>query len=989
MQFGESAARNPKTTQAKLARLARSSNPAIAEAVAGNPATPQTSLRALAASPAAKVVHAIAGNPSTPGDTLQALAGARDPAIRAAVAANTATPATALADLIRARDSSDQIRTAVARNPTAPASVLGELAKVRSEWDLIRVAVAAHQNSSGDTLAGLLDTRGTASAINRALAENRATPTPVRSFLFDVDELRKTVTGTEPLEPVIERVAYAKGKRYSARPVFRLLAQDRDPQVRRAVATSQLVSSEVLEALSRDDVPAVAIVAIARSSSDASELIRLADGDDVAVLEALARNLHTPIDVKPAIARALVPVADDVTLVVVAQDASTPHDVFESLAVHPSSGVRNAVAMNPSVPARVLRVLATDDDPRIRTITAKSSAVPLDSLVTLASDADASVRTAVAANPSTPTELLLRLAADETPGVAEAIAGHEAATAAVLKRVADAQLESGKRQPSRATFSNRDPEFPVGPLSAVASNSKSPAETLSAIAESVRGARARIPSYGSGENALEKVERVWRDIAKNPNAPTEVLDQIARIAHKEIWANSNPNQGMRNREGLREGILTSIVRNLSTSVETLEFLGQGDWVARRITTKSEREDGHTSTWKVWDLYATAADQAGMARLVRAEISRRQWKGGEGLAGRLEFARNSDASSEILDELASDPDAIVRRAVAANPSTSPEAFLSLAGDPDDEIRLTAANATHPDAASAKHDSYSYRRKSREVGYREAFELLAQDAKATVRLAVVLNAEVFWNVMSDPSASRMAFDADPAVRAAIIESISTRRWSYNDHFGLSPDALAHLIRTGSPEVWRVLAGGRVDLPSEVLKNLVDTEDSETTALVAQHHRVPKKLLLRLASSDDTAVVDAVASRGYFHLADSGIEKSVTQALLRNPLAPGKFLIWAARYADDVETLNKAIQHANMPEELLMEFAKGTDERSIRAVARAENRRAIRVVAENPAAPVDLLESLAADADDDLREALLLNANTPPTVLVLLIQAGEQTG
>ncbi|CAN5332990.1 hypothetical protein BH09ACT1_BH09ACT1_12690 [soil metagenome] len=980
--FGEAAAKSPQTNPTKLARLARSSNPVIVELVAANPSTPQGSLDSLAKSGSSKSVLAVARNRSTSSATLKELSANRDQAVRSAVASNTQTSADVLEELARARNVSDQIKLSIAMNPATPGRLLSDLVSSRASPDHVKMAVAGNPSTPPQTLDRLLDTSRTTSAMNRILAENPATSTQTRAFLFGVGKFRETVVRTSPQETTAARIAITRREQSAGRPVLNLLALDLDPSVRRAVAVAPLADAAVLETLARDNEPSVSTAARARTTSDHSELVRLIETGDPTILEALARNPHTQSEATPAIARALLNVGDSVALLLLARDVSAPHDVLEVLAVSADSAVRYATAINPSAPENVLRTLAKDAETRIRVVAARSSMLPLDSLVVLASDAEPTVRAAVAANPITPAEILLRLASDETPAVAEEVAGHATATSAVLQRVAESQLEKRKDQLSKSGSRQAQPEFPLGALTAVAASSATPPEILRAISSSVDQVRRSLPTYGREfERALEREERVWIGIAANSSTPADLLDQLARMVHKEVWVKSDPDRGSRGREGLREAILSMVVHNPATPIATVEFLSQGDWVARRTTTRSEREDGHTTTWTIWDGSATSAAKEDMARSVRAEMSRRRWQA-DGHASPLVFANDHDVSPEILDELANDHNESVRQAVAANRSTTSEAFARLARDPARQVRLAAAGASHPDKAAAKYDHYSQRPR-RESFYREAFETLADDEDAGVRAAVVSNPAA-WSAISTASRSKRSFDADPAVRSALVATLSADD-SWSDGLGLSKDALLHLVETGTTEIWRLLAS-RYRLPQNVVKRVLETGDSESAVLIATNTSATE-LLVQLAGSDDLKVVDAVAERRFYGPEETKTKVAVAAALIQNSLTPSSFINRAAYDEADDQSLDLLLQHPNISEELLMQFATGSDERKLRAVSRANHAGPKRAVAENAATPSDLLESLALDADQAVREALLINPSTPPTVLVQLIRRGEE--
>lgn len=500
-----------------------------------------------------------------------------------------------------------------------------------------------------------------------------------------------------------------------------------------------------------------------------------------------------------------------------------------------------------------------------------------------------------------------------------------------------------------------------------------------------------------------------------------------------VWTKTDPDRGSIALENLRESTLSKIVKNPSASVETLQFLSSGDWVARRTTKRSERDDGHTTTWTVWDHSATVAAKQDMAGSVNKELSRRQWSDTSNSKSRLEFASNPDASLEILEDLSRDSDIAVRCAVAANPSTDPKVFQQLAADPAIEVRLAAAAATHPDLASLKHGSYRYSLDPRESRYRPAFDDLAGDQDATVRSAVAENLSVFWSTLSQEARDRYAFDDDRGVRASLLRAIAVKERSIiSRDFGLSVDALVHLIDTSDADVWRNLAEkGRSELPAIVLNRLADTGDTETVVRVVNAYHADLPLLIRLAASEDSAVVAAVASKHFFRDNDRSMDEALEGTLLKNPLTPGDYLLrfasehhmerrveqsigeyrqsesppstsWSQEsfserldkemairkraVEQDERFLKLACAHPNFPEAALIEYASGTNERLALAAVRSGTVRALVAAASNPASPVEILNELVERPESEVRQALIENKSTPPELLVRLIESGR---
>lgn len=919
--FGKSAARNPQTSPSALSRLAHSSNPDVVETVARNPSTPPSILSELAASTSERTLVAVAANPSTPAQTLHGLTDHRSLAVKQALAGNSATPSDALDDLAKARGVSSQTWVAVAANSGADPKTLKWLADVRSPEKM---------------------------EILKALAGNRASSTWTRASLLRVDSLRELVFQTEPSEPVDVRIGLTELSYLQEKAVLTVLAHDKDDRVRRAVAISRHVDETLLEFLAGDEVDGVSSVARARLVTDSSELARLASTDDRMVLAALALNANTPDEVKPQIARRLVPEAGEGTLRVLAQDQATPEDVLLQLAAHPSASIRGAVSANKAVTAEILRLLASDADAGIRARAGGYAQLPLESLVMLATATETAVRAAVAGNPSTPPEILRRLASDAEVTVVMGVAKNPSATSGVLQTIVDHHGEKRHELDSVARI-----VLGGDLLAEVAANPQTPPAALQVLADSRNAVRAAV--------------------AGNPSTPSSVLDELARTIHEHVWLKGSPDMKRLDAEHERDRILSAIVRNPSSSLGTLQFLSSGDWAARKTTTRSEREDGHTTTWTIWDPKATEAAQKDKSSWVLGEISKRQWGVGMDLRSRLEFASNDHTTPDILDELAQDSDDAVREAVAANPSTHRGAFLALARDSAHGVRLAAAGASHPPAASDRF--YLLERH-----YQEAFELLATDDQADVRAAVVENSQVFWQVISQEARERLVFDPEPEVQGSLAKSYLAR-----DKVGLlretlSASAYDQLIELGDVEVWRAIAYD-FHAPPQVLERLVDLGDEEATAAALRRIDAESEALARLANSTIPTVVEAILLRR-----DLMNAPALTTVLAANVVTPPNELERLARQSKDDQTLTAAIRNPTFPEATLLQFASGSDERFLRAIQGCGKSVPIRKLAENPLAPADVLASLVSVDDPEVREALLVNKSTPADVLLRLIQHGD---
>lgn len=987
--FGLAAAQSQDSRPNKLARLARSSRPEIRRSVARNPSSPTAALQLLSRDQDLEVLISVASNPSTPEEPLRKLALSKVPQIRVAVAGNHSSPPTLLAEMLTSRVCSPDERLALAKNAATPEASLKRIVSDRPSREL-QCAVVSNTSAPADVLRSVLgagDPRDARlRALSIALASNPATPSDIRARLFEVAEYREAVLRTAARESAAERIKHV-WRAYRGSSVLSLLAVDEDPEVRRAVATSPHTPDDVLRILSGDAVPSVAVVATARISTNTTELQALARQQDSTVLEALARNPHTPDELRAELAIAILETAPTDLLQEIAKAETTPRDVQRRMAVNSNKAVRRALSSSSFVDPVALDMLSNDADLEIRKNVAANARLSLPSLARLSSDPDTAVRASVAANPSTPAELLLRLATDEAHTVAEAVGANANATPPIVKYVLDSQLERlVNTSPQRRPNHGRQVGFPVGPLLAVACNSNTAAPELRRLLDA---AGKLGPGWAEWreESSLERRGRIWNGIAGNPSAPSDVLAAIAASVQEHLWVKEDPDKGRLDLESTREAILLNVVRNPSAEMDTLHSLSSGNWAARRTTTISERDGGHTYKWRVWDSAATADAIHEIARLVRAEISRRTWKEGASRAERLSFASAQDADSEVLLALSVDPDPAVRRAVASNSAAPPAAFARLAADASHPVRLAAASATHADQPRHARPMSIYMGGAGESTYREGFAALAQDPASDVRARVAGNGRAFWGALPKGARNKLAFDTELIVRSALLDSLEGRKRSYRGKLDIGKKALLHLISSGGPREWNALAARSYELPPEVLQDLVNTDHAESMVTLAEAYGTPNIVLAKLAESTNVAVVTAVSKvRPYGEERTSDYARIVEGAILRNPLAPESFVVSQASRARD-EVVELVATHPNFPPEAFVRMVSGSDERWMRAGLRADNEQIHLAVAANTHAGADILRSAIETKTAGVREAVIRNPSTPDSLLVQIIEENAQ--
>jgi hypothetical protein len=277
-----------------------------------------------------------------------------------------------------------------------------------------------------------------------------------------------------------------------------------------------------------------------------------------------------------------------------------------------------------------------------------------------------------------------------------------------------------------------------------------------------------------------------------------------------------------------------------------------------------------------------------------------------------------ATPEVLEVLATDNDADVRKGVAQHTGVPSSLLEKLAADDDEDVRTMArANlrgtgerfelVARLEAGETNLTANELEQAS-DVGV-WAFKLAVQQANAPLMLL-----------------ERAANDDDWRVREAAARNPN-----------LSGELLEKLALDSDRDV-RAAIAANTHLNSEMLERLLGDTSEEVRAVAVQHPHAPKNLLddLERAKTYDT------------NLTVPELEK----------LAEGSE--WARRVA---------AQHPKMPAATLERLAAHEDWYTRQAVAR------------NESAPTNVLEVLAGDSDADVRGAVAANHNVNANVLETL--------
>lgn len=255
-------ANDERSSEKTLSRLAQSAEGIVRQAVAINPRTPVVVLEQLARDPQPSVRSIVASNPLSPRIALMALSRDEDLHVRSKLAENPNLPESILQSLLN--DVEANVRSSALRNPLAPmdsmhdaeieivpsgrrsgldrATLVEMVANRRAE---VRMEVAFNPSADVDLLVMLGGEPGSAQ-VRRAVAANPNAPTALLGLLADDKD-----------EEVRQAVAFN-----GATPE-RLLAElaSRSIDLAVLVAMNPDVPATVLEALAQDSNPLVRFVA--------------------------------------------------------------------------------------------------------------------------------------------------------------------------------------------------------------------------------------------------------------------------------------------------------------------------------------------------------------------------------------------------------------------------------------------------------------------------------------------------------------------------------------------------------------------------------------------------------------------------------------------------------------------------------------------------------------------------------------------------------
>lgn len=190
-------------------------------------------------------------------------------------------------------------------------------------------------------------------------------------------------------------------------------------------------------------------------SAPISLLLELADDEEIDVRYAVASNPSIPLDLIEAFSkidemaeavignpmctqellRSFAKTKDESLRELIAKNPNCPQEILRKWSKLKSEYIRGAVAINPSTPESLLWDFSTDKEVHVRTMLALNSSCPTDLLLELSADEDADVRQSVAESQNCPKTLLASLENDCDENVVRAVARNSTTPLEILERL--------------------------------------------------------------------------------------------------------------------------------------------------------------------------------------------------------------------------------------------------------------------------------------------------------------------------------------------------------------------------------------------------------------------------------------------------------------------------------------------------------------------------------------------------------------------------
>jgi len=554
-----------------------------------------------------------------------------------------------------------------------------------------------------------------------------------------------------------------------------------------------------------------------------------------------------------------------------------------------------AEATSEKTPPKRLRELANLDN-TLKLLVANNPATPVDVLTTLAKSSDRALGArfhdrptlkAIVANPNTPTEVLMRL-------------GIEFPFELLENCVFNLLLLE-------------NPNF----------ISEMPADTLQALLM-----LSTVPAYIINLAGKRDDLKIQLALANSPQTSKAILAKLVESKTEQIKQAAQLHVNWAGEAKAEEAIEASAVLSMFETELKFSFgsIVDKDMILGRLKAIPPFLKGCASQkYLNWRL-----DQPGFWENHWQEFS----QGVFSLNLRLCLAQKPSTPVEILTNLSTDSNKIVRYRVAENINTPVKILKSLTTDLDLEVRYCVAG--NPNIPI------------------EVLTTLATDSSHEVRCCVVQNPNTGIDILTT-----LATDSHKGVRYWVAQNLKT------------PVKVLESLATDSDQRVRYCVAGNPKTPVKVLESLATDSDQGVRCSVVGNPKTPVKVLESLATDSDQYIRLAVAQ-------NPNMPASVLAILAsqRNKGQPPTVKVSQSLATDsDKQVRHEVAKNPHTPVEVLEILAQDSD-RQIR-----------HEVAKNLNTPVEVLESLAKDCDPGVRHLVAKNPNTPVEVIAIAIKySGE---
>ncbi|MEG3895206.1 MULTISPECIES: hypothetical protein [unclassified Microcoleus] len=534
----------------------------------------------------------------------------------------------------------------------------------------------------------------------------------------------------------------------------------------------------------------------------------------------------------------------------------------------------------------------------------------------------------------------------------------------------------------------------------------------------------------------------WGDIretiAKNPNTPVFILEQLAQYSThivQAIAANPNAPVSILRQAAQQDNssTLKLLAKNPSTPTDILEelALNKGKDGVREEAFKNPNLD--PLIIYRFELESQAAEEIAKAneffasRLHSPYAIAQVLRNGD-LASRMKIARDRRTPVNILEQLARDPDESVRQVVVNNPNLPLSIHLELTHDPSDRVRRALATKSSGRSTPVEileqlaNDKSDWVRELVAENPETPLEILVQlanDSSPQVKAKVVANRNTPVEILERLGLQERIFNKNnPNTPGSVLAAAATRARSNSN-----PDPLVDLLKYP-------VKGSQ--MPASTLEELATHRNTSVRLQVAEHPNTPASALEKLASdpvwyirtnvcqhpNTSTGVLEALLMRedpngqDYHRICNSLASRKDPPPSILERLASDRYpqirglaalcsntpltiLERLATNESNEDVLQSLIRNRNLTLQLLWQLAQNPNPKvriyviesskitpEVWALLARDEDVAVRLeLAERSHCPITILEVLASDENKDVRQKVAVNRNTPAIALEIL--------